>query len=88
MLSLSILQAEGCKILQLALHVEGTLWSYTRNFVKADVVTAARDVTGILYKEVENQKQDEGMTVGVQAMRYLAALTEDDDPMIATRFYQ
>ena len=88
MLNVSVLQAEGCKILQLASDVEGMLRSYMGNFIKADVINAAQDVTGILYKELTNQKADDDMTVGVQAIRYLEALTEDNDPMIATGFYQ
>ena len=87
MLNVSVLQAEGCKILQLASDVEGMLRGYMGNFIKADVINAAEDVTGILYKELTNQKADEDMTVGVQAIRYLETLT-DDDPMIVTRFYQ
>ena len=68
--------------------VEGMLRSYMGNFVKAEVITAARDVTGVKYMEIHNQKDNDDLTVGVQAMRCLESLAEDSSPMIATRFYQ
>ena len=44
------------KIMQLASNVEGMLRSYIGNFMKAEVITAARDVTGVKYMEIHNQK--------------------------------
>jgi len=74
-------------ILQLASNVDDMLRSYMGNFVKTEVITAARDVTVISLKEVANQKPDDDMTVAVQAMRYLNSLSLSLSQKMTTHRY-
>ena len=53
-----VFQSDGCQVLELESATKELLKAYLLNFVKADVVSTADDVTKVEYRCVGNQKAD------------------------------
>ena len=83
-----VFQSDGCQVLELESATKELLNAYLLNFVKADVVSTADDVTKVEYSCVGNQKADTELSIGQQCTRYLSTIEDECDPAAIEHFYE
>ena len=82
-----VFQSEGCQVLDLESATKELLKAYLLNFVKADVVSTADDITKIEYSYIVNQKVDTELSIGQQCSRYLCTIEDECGPAAIKCFY-